>query len=357
MAEPPTVTGARRDLGELLAALRKAAEFTQSDVAEWTCYSRSTVANVETGHQSVSEEFFVTCDKKLGANGALIQGYLQLKKLIRDLHMEKAAEKRRLRAGQISEEAPVADLVAADTEGGDHAVDLRDEAAVMVREVFKSVDESAFSELSKAELEGQIIVARENSRHTDALSVTLVGGYAGSGKSEFARFLSAVTGWTILDKDTLTRALVEQLLLAHGGDPNDRQTQLYLEKVRPYEYRCMLDAAMENLKAGVSTVLTAPFLKELTDPNWVVRFKNRCKTYNASFFVVWVRSDVESMYDYISYRGAARDAWKLAHWDEYAASINPALRPDFPHYLVDNSLNAAVALADQATEISLRMYQ
>ena len=40
----------------------------------------------------------------------------------------------------------------------------------------------------------------------------LVGGYAGSGKSEFGSFLSNITGWTLLDKDLLTRPLAEGLL-------------------------------------------------------------------------------------------------------------------------------------------------
>lgn len=65
---------------------------------------------------------------------------------------------------------------------------------------------------------------------TEELCVVLIGGLAGSGKSEFARFLSSVTGWTILDKDTITRALVERLLLAYDGDVNDRHSTLYLER-------------------------------------------------------------------------------------------------------------------------------
>jgi len=55
-------------------------------------------------------------------------------------------------------------------------------------------------------------------------TLLMVGGYAGSGKSEFARFISQLTGWPVLDKDPITRPLVERLLIEMGSDPNDRHT-------------------------------------------------------------------------------------------------------------------------------------
>ena len=80
--------------------------------------------------------------------------------------------------------------------------------------------------------------ARPN-RATGETSLVLVGGFAGSGKTEFGQLLAAVTGWALLDKDALTRPLTESLLLALGADPNDRQTDLYKQRVRPLEYRCL----------------------------------------------------------------------------------------------------------------------
>jgi predicted kinase len=193
---------------------------------------------------------------------------------------------------------------------------------------------------------------RSQERRDDRLSLTLVGGFAGSGKSEFARFLSGVTGWTILDKDTMTRALVEQLLLALGCDSNDRHSETYLTKVRPHEYRVLLDQAFENLDCGSSTILTAPFLREFADEAWLRRVQNKCRMLNAVFTVVWLKCDADSMYDYVRFRGASRDAWKLANWDDYLSGINPDFEPNFPHCTVDNRLNAAVALAEQARNIA-----
>ncbi len=189
------------------------------------------------------------------------------------------------------------------------------------------------------------------------LCVVLVGGFAGSGKSEFARFLSSVTGWTILDKETITRALAERLLIAYSNDPNDRHSDFYMEQVRPFEYRCIIDAMTENLRCGVSTVVTAPFVREFADTRWVERLRNRCAAYRARFSVVWMRCDAESMRDYIVFRGAARDSWKIANWDDYLDTIDPEFTPPFDHHSVDNRLNAAVALADQAREVAARVQE
>lgn len=297
----------------------------------------------------------------LGTGGVLTAAYEQIEELIRERHREAAAAVQRARETKI-QQLKNSQSFALGSAGGNGATGAKPEnetVATVIHRTFATVadyganpDETGGSD----DLERRVLDAYQQTRRaSNRLSLTLVGGFAGSGKSEFARFLSAVTGWTILDKDTLTRALVEQLLLAHGGDINDRHTPLYQEKVRPYEYRCLLDAAMENLKAGVSTVLTAPFLKEFADEAWLRRVQNRCAALQAAFTVVWVKCDVESMYDYISFRGAARDTWKLNNWDEYLATIDPDFEPQFPHYTVDNRLNAAVALADQAREIAMRM--
>lgn len=178
--------------------------------------------------------------------------------------------------------------------------------------------------------------------------LVLVGGFAGSGKTEFARFLTNITGWCHLDKDVLTRPLTERLLDLLGADPNDRHTNTYLEGVRPLEYRALINAAFGNLGCGVSTVVSAPFLRELPDRGWLRRVAVRCAGRGADLALIWVDADVDSMRAYLYRRDAARDSWKLGHWTEYLASIDLATRPAQPYFLVDNRRNAAVGLADQA---------
>ncbi|MEU8824529.1 AAA family ATPase [Streptomyces sp. NPDC048636] len=194
------------------------------------------------------------------------------------------------------------------------------------------------------------------SRHTaaaitDGPTVILVGGYAGSGKSEFAKFLGGLTGWPILDKDSLTRPLVDQLLVSLGGEAHDRSSELYREKVRPLEYRCLMEAAWDNLDCGISAILDAPFIAEFAQADWMQRFQNRCRSKRVSVATIWVECDVESMREYIEFRGAARDAWKMEAWDEYTLGLDLKFRPQGPHYVVDNRLGAAVALVDEARDV------
>ncbi len=65
MSEPTAAATARQALGEELAAYRVAAGYTQARFAHLTGYSRSTVANVETGRQRVPRMFWERCDTAL----------------------------------------------------------------------------------------------------------------------------------------------------------------------------------------------------------------------------------------------------------------------------------------------------
>lgn len=199
-----------------------------------------------------------------------------------------------------------------------------------------------------------VMQAWADRRHTGhrATNLVLVAGFAGSGKTEFAKFLSAVTGWALLDKDVLTRPLVESTLTALNSDPNDRHSEIYRLRVRPIEYRCLSNAMFANIENGVSTVVTAPFIAEVVDPQWLRRLVHRCTRAEAHLEIVWVGADPETMHTYLQRRDAARDTWKLNHWDEYLTQVNVAMRPEIPHFYVNNSLNSAVGLLDEARRVS-----
>ncbi|MEO3875331.1 AAA family ATPase [Nonomuraea sp. B12E4] len=190
---------------------------------------------------------------------------------------------------------------------------------------------------------------RHQGRSSSKPSLTLVAGYAGSGKTEFSRFLSEITGWALIDKDTLTRPLVERLLVSLGGDPDDRHTELYLSEVRPLEYRCLMETAFDNLNAGTSAILSAPFVAELADPDWMSHLTNRCAAGGIEVAVVWVRCDAASMRKHIELRGDPRDAWKLENWDAYASALNTETAPSTVHIVVDNRLGTAINLVNEAS--------
>lgn len=185
--------------------------------------------------------------------------------------------------------------------------------------------------------------------------VVLIGGYAGSGKTELGRIIVRETGWGMFDKDTATRAVVEAALGALGQSPSDRESETYLTIIRPAEYDALMEAVAENVECGASVVVTAPFLRELTNPGWLAGTKERCDALGATLNVVWVTCDAESMHGYIEHRGAKRDDWKLVNWDTYLASIDLDFRPNFPHVVVNNSRGYARTLQEQTKELVSRI--
>lgn len=180
--------------------------------------------------------------------------------------------------------------------------------------------------------------------------VLLIGGYAGSGKTELGRILARETGWPILDKDTLTRPVVEVALETLGLSPHDRDSDRYVSVIRPREYEALIAATRENVECGNSAIVTAPFVQEFADPTWISRTLAIFSSTEAMTTLVWVHCDAATMHTYIRHRGAARDAAKLADWPGWLRRIDISFRPAAPHVVVDNC-TSSVPLQDQAQEL------
>lgn len=192
--------------------------------------------------------------------------------------------------------------------------------------------------------------ARQARQEQQAPTIVVVGGYAGSGKTELGRILSRQTGWPVFDKDSATRAVVEVALQELGESPNDRESELYLTKVRPAEYEALRTLTAENVACGNSAIMTAPFIKELSDPSWARTLAADAETLGATLRVVWIRCDAETMRTYLRRRGAARDSYKLAHWDDYLGNIDQDFTPALPYAVVENSLDSP-PLQEQAAKL------
>lgn len=201
---------------------------------------------------------------------------------------------------------------------------------------------------------GRIVHAPEQTTRTEIRSnrprVVFVGGYAGSGKSELSKIFARETGWAMLDKDTMTRPVVEAALEIAGQSPNDRESDTYLNLVRPREYEGLLAATSENLSCGNSAIVTAPFIREFGDSAWIQRVQATNSALGGTSHFVWVYCDADTMHTYIRHRGAARDAAKLADWLAYLASIDVDLRPGVDHFTVDNSASSE-PLQNQARKV------
>lgn len=144
----------------------------------------------------------------------------------------------------------------------------------------------------------------------------------------------------MLDKDTLTRPVVEVALEALGKSPNDRESDTYLSVIRPREYEGLIAAADENIASGNSIIAVAPFLREFADPAWISRTKAAYASEGALVTFVWVHTDVDTMHTYLRHRSAARDTAKLVDWEGYVAGIDINFRPHVPHTVIYNSASS-----------------
>jgi predicted kinase len=181
--------------------------------------------------------------------------------------------------------------------------------------------------------------------------IVMIGGYAGSGKTELGRIITRHTGWAILDKDTTTRPVVEVALEQLGSSPHDREGDTYRTLIRPAEYQALLDTVVENVKGGASVVATAPFISEFRDGSWGDLVSTTFEALEADLHIVWVRCDADSMHHYLVHRHAPRDAGKLANWDNYLAGVDLTYRPVLPHTIIDNSCGASPSLQEQAVDL------
>jgi predicted kinase len=153
------------------------------------------------------------------------------------------------------------------------------------------------------------------------LTVRIVIGTAGSGKSTIAQRLAREYGAAYLDKDAMSTRFVEAALLAAGYDPGDRESNAYYrEQILPLEYDSLLDVAGANLRIGRPVVIDAPFSPYLSDPTFITAAAERFHWPPVDVEVVRVRVCPATLQHRLRERGLERDAYKLAHWDEYWAT-------------------------------------
>jgi predicted kinase len=147
-------------------------------------------------------------------------------------------------------------------------------------------------------------------------------GHAGTGKTTIAKRLIGplmrTTGeaFCLLDKDTLYGRYSAAAMRALTGDPNDRDSPLYLQHLRDPEYQGLLDTARENLQLGISAVVVGPLSREIRDGRLFDR-QWLGVADDVILRIVWVFTSEETAHARIVARRNPNDAYKLAHWDEY----------------------------------------
>jgi DNA-binding XRE family transcriptional regulator len=101
---PASLGNAWRALGEQLAAYRKAAGYSQLQLATLAVCSRSTIANVEIGRQHAPADFWRRVDEALDAGGALVMASEKIDAAVRQNHRDHARRVRPVLPGYDASE-------------------------------------------------------------------------------------------------------------------------------------------------------------------------------------------------------------------------------------------------------------
>ena len=157
----------------------------------------------------------------------------------------------------------------------------------------------------------------------------LFAGHAGTGKSTLAKkalpLIVEKTGedFFFLDKDTVYGAFSAHVMELTTNNPNDRDSPFYLDHLRDWEYRGLIDIARENLLLGVNVILVGPFSKEIQSGR-MMNPEALGIPSQTSISIAWIDLDAQEAKLRMEKRGDPRDQWKLMHWDQYATRrINP----------------------------------
>ncbi|MGL4874835.1 MAG: AAA family ATPase [Clostridium sp.] len=153
--------------------------------------------------------------------------------------------------------------------------------------------------------------------------LVFVVGLAGSGKTKVGKIISQRLKYVYIDKDTVSRPFTDTLLLLNNQSEGDRESRLYLETVRPMEYQISLDIVKENINLGNSTVISAPFLMEAREEEWIQKniYEKERLGEKSIVKVIWIVSDRETERKRIISRGAKRDEGKLRDWEQYESDV------------------------------------
>jgi hypothetical protein len=95
--------------------------------------------------------------------------------------------------------------------------------------------------------------------------VICCAGPPGCGKSVVGAALAGRLRWAVVDQDSSTNPLMEQVAIA-AGIPFDLDEPRLRGAVRAARYACVTAVGRDNARIGVPTVLVAPFTSELSDP-------------------------------------------------------------------------------------------
>ena len=165
----------------------------------------------------------------------------------------------------------------------------------------------------------------------------LISGAPATGKSTLAVALAPRLGAALLDLDVATGPLTTVVSELLGA--SDLSAPQLAACTRAPRYETLFALAEDNLRAGLSVVLVAPFTAERTAAGWRAA-TDRLAPYADGLTLVWLHLPPGELADRLIRRGATRDRDKLRSPDAFLATVPPD-PPAAPHLALDARLPVA----------------
>ena len=160
----------------------------------------------------------------------------------------------------------------------------------------------------------------------------LISGAPATGKSTLAAALAPRLGAALLDLDVATGPLtgVVSRLLGRADLSDPRLAGL----TRTARYDTLFALAEDNLRAGMSVVLVAPFTAERsTEEGWNAAAR-RLSTHALGLTLVWLHLPPDELLERLKRRAAARDADKVDNPAAFLSTVDSG-PPEVPHLPLD----------------------
>jgi predicted kinase len=157
---------------------------------------------------------------------------------------------------------------------------------------------------------------------SDRPKLILVPGPSGIGKTFIGKALSGRMHIPYLDLDTVCEGFLAVISGLEGGE---RPYDLYAQAYRDVCYKTILGLAAENLALRVSIVVTAPFFREMGDPDFFSRLKRENGVDFVSYDVRILISE-RKLRENLVKRGSYRDTAKLQDWESFLSKARSAER-------------------------------
>jgi predicted kinase len=162
----------------------------------------------------------------------------------------------------------------------------------------------------------------------------LISGAPATGKSTLAGALAPRLGAALLDLDVATGPLTTVVSELLGA--TDLTAPELAARTRAPRYETLFALAEDNLRAGLSVVLVAPFTAERTAAGWRAA-ADRLEPYTDGPILVWLHLPPGELVDRLTRRGAIRDREKMRSPTAFLATVHRD-PPETPHLPLDATL-------------------